>query len=139
MIYQYCQAGNCYSKDMLRSTRQRTAIREVFEKTGRPLSTEEVLKAAKKQVPGLGIATVYRAVKGFLEEGDLVTVAIPGEPPRYELAGKRHHHHFHCTACGKVFELEGCPGDLSHLAPKGFRLEDHELLLYGRCTRCLKA
>lgn len=121
---------------MERFTRQRQAIREVLDEQNRPLSPFEVLQAAQARVPRLGIATVYRTLKGLVEEGEAVAVELPGEPPRYEPAGKRHHHHFRCTACGKVFELEGCPGDMSYLAPKGFRTFSHEIVLYGRCADC---
>ncbi|RDI96715.1 transcriptional repressor [Meiothermus sp. QL-1] len=121
---------------MERSTRQRQAIREVLSELNRPLSPAEVLEAARRKVPGLGIATVYRTLKGLLAEGSAVMVELPGEPPRYELAGKKHHHHFRCTRCGKVFELEGCPGDLSDMVPAGFRAERHEIVLYGACTEC---
>lgn len=121
---------------MERSTRQRQAIRDVLFELNRPLSPSEVLEAAQRLVPRLGIATVYRTLKGLVEEGEVVAVDLPGEPPRYETAGKKHHHHFHCTCCGKVFELEGCPGDMSYLAPRGFRTISHEIVLYGRCSDC---
>ena len=51
-------------------------------------------------------------------------------------AGKRHHHHFHCRVCDAVFEVEACPGDFRSLSPRGFRVEAHELILYGRCAAC---
>ncbi|MDX2004901.1 MAG: transcriptional repressor [Meiothermus sp.] len=124
---------------MERSTRQRQAIRDVLSEMSRPLSPLEVHEAALHKVPGIGIATVYRTLKGLVEEGQAVPVELPGEAARYELAGKKHHHHFHCRDCGKVFEIEGCPGDLSFMVPKGFRAEAHEIVLYGRCDACIKA
>jgi Fur family ferric uptake transcriptional regulator len=119
-----------------RDTSQRRAIRKVLQDAGRPLSPHEVLTKAQGIVPRLGIATVYRTVKGLTDQGVLVAVELPGEPQRYEVAGKVHHHHFSCRACGRVFELEGCPGNLTKLVPKGFVMEDHELFLYGRCKDC---
>jgi Fur family ferric uptake transcriptional regulator len=121
---------------MKRSTRQRQAIREALRDVGRPLSPGEVLEHARQRVPGLGIATVYRTINSLVREGSAVAVELPGEATRYELAGKEHHHHFRCTSCGKVFELMGCPGDFSWLAPPGFRVERHEILLYGSCPDC---
>lgn len=85
-----------------RNTNQRKAIRDVFTATDRPLSTQEVLDAAQTHKPGLGIATVYRTIKLLLNEGWLSTVRLPGESPRYEIAGKPHHHHFYCNACGRL-------------------------------------
>jgi Fur family ferric uptake transcriptional regulator len=121
---------------MERSTRQRQAIREALREAGRPLSPGEILEHARQRVPGLGIATVYRTINSLVQEGSAVAVELPGEATRYEMAGKQHHHHFRCTSCGKVFELMGCPGDLSWLAPPGFRTERHEIVLYGSCPDC---
>ncbi|WP_105316663.1 zinc uptake transcriptional regulator [Thermus tenuipuniceus] len=120
---------------MERSTRQRRAIREVFLEVGRPLSPQEVLELAKRKVPSLGLATVYRTLKGLVEEGFLTPVALPGEPPRYEPAGRAHHHHFLCRLCGRVYELLGCDLALTHLPP-GFQAEGHEVTVFGRCPEC---
>ena len=127
-----------YSPPMDRNTRQRQAIRRIFEEADRPLSPQEVLPAAQSYVPGLGIATVYRNVKALVQDGWLESVALPGEPPRYEVAGKHHHHHFRCRTCDRVFEIDGCSTNLVQLTPSGFRLEGHEVVLYGLCTACAK-
>jgi Fur family ferric uptake transcriptional regulator len=121
---------------MERQTRQRAAIRAAFEAAGRPLLPQEVLEAAQSEVPGLGLATVYRNLKAMVEDGTLSAVHLPGENPRFELAGHGHHHHFQCTRCQRVFDLDACPGDLAQLAPRGFTVEEHELTLYGRCDEC---
>ncbi len=124
---------------MRRNTSQRQAIRAAFEDAGRPLSIPEALDKAQREVPGMGPATVYRAVNDLVEDGFLKTVELPGQPARYELAGLDHHHHFHCRSCGKVFDVAGCPGKLSSLAPPGFEVNAHEIILYGRCADCAAA
>ena len=121
---------------MERQTRQRSAIKGAIEHAARPLLPAEVLQAAQDDAPGLSLATVYRNLKTMVEEGDLRPVSLPGENVRYELAGHRHHHHFQCTQCQRVFDVHACPGDLSRLAPPGFLVEDHDLTLYGRCGDC---
>ncbi len=119
-----------------RRTLQRDSIRQALSAAGRPLGPQEVLDAARLAAPGLGIATVYRALKDLVEEGWLVPVALPGEATRFECAGKKHHHHFQCRDCGRAFDLVGCPQQLGRLAPKGFRVDDHEVVLYGSCASC---
>lgn len=121
-----------------RRTRQRRAIREVIVDAGVPLSPREILERSQSHVTGIGMATVYRTIKLLAEEGSIQTVDIAGESPRYEAAGKGHHHHFHCRDCGKVYELEGCCGHFAELTPKGFRLDGHDLTLYGQCSECAK-
>jgi Fur family ferric uptake transcriptional regulator len=124
---------------MERNTKQRDAIREVFERTARPLGPTEVLEEGRAHVAGLGIATVYRTINSLVESGWLVPVELPGEAPRYERSGAAHHHHFRCRACDRVFEIQGCPGDLTELTPTGFVLEAHEVVLYGVCASCARA
>lgn len=119
-----------------RNTSQRRAIREVFESSDRPLSTEEVLAAAQKHKPTLGIATVYRTLKMLIDEGWLKTVVLPGMPPRYERAGKSPHHHFYCSSCGRAFEVPCCGALLDTVVPDGFTVRSHDLVLYGACDQC---
>ncbi len=121
---------------MERDTTQRRAIREVLTVAGRPLTPREVLDEARGQVPNIGIATVYRTVKALMEEGWLSAVELPGQPQRYEQAGKEHHHHFNCNRCGRTFEMDGCPGGLDRMVPDGFKMETHEVFIYGLCEEC---
>ena len=121
---------------MQRDTAQRRAIRGVFSHENRPLTPQELLERAQDTVPQIGLATVYRTLKSMTEAGSVLVVDVPGEPQRYELAGKDHHHHFSCRTCGRMFEMDGCPDDLERLVPAGFVMEDHEVFIYGRCRDC---
>jgi Fur family ferric uptake transcriptional regulator len=120
-----------------RNTKQKEAIRAAFRDADRPLSHEEALVLAQKQVDGLSIATVYRNTHLLLEEHWLTPVEVPGNTTRYELAGKEHHHHFHCNACGKMFELPGCAVAVEPKLPLGFVTTGHEFYLYGVCSGCV--
>lgn len=125
---------------MERKTSQRSALLKAFELADRPLSPTEVLGLATAGAKGLGIATVYRNLKALADKGILKSVSLPGESTaRYELNGKEHHHHFHCRLCHQVYEVEGCPGNITPLVPKGFLLEDHEVVLYGLCSACRRS
>jgi Fur family ferric uptake transcriptional regulator len=120
----------------MRNTRQKQAIREAFTEAGRPLSPEEALHTAKRHHQGLGIATVYRNIRALVEDGWLIPVDMPGKSTRYELSGKKHHHHFHCSRCDKVYELDGCIAAAIPRLPKGFTSVGHELYLFGLCSGC---
>ena len=103
-----------------------------------PLTAPEIQRLAVKDVPRLGLATVYRSLKALTNDGRVVSVEIPGQMPRYERADKGHHHHFVCRTCGEVFELEKCLAGIKSMAPPRFRVEDHEIILYGSCETCLR-
>lgn len=122
---------------MERRTRQKEAIETVLNQHLNPLTAVEIHQLALREVPGLGLATVYRSLKALTAEGLVVAVEIPGQPPRYERADKGHHHHFVCRECQGVFELETCLDGIKTMAPAGFRVDDHEIILYGVCTQCL--
>ncbi len=122
-----------------RNTRQKRAIRDVFERAERPLSTEEIYAEAHDAIRSLGIATVYRSIRALLDEGWLTAVEVPGRTPLYERAGKLHHHHFVCTGCTRVYELEGCSSEVRGELPRGFRATGHEVTIYGECATCRAA
>jgi len=119
-----------------RSTRQRKAIEQALTRADRPMTPEELLALAQAEVPRLGIATVYRALKDLRDEGAVVAVEVPGHPTCFETAHRGHHHHFHCRSCRKVYEVQGCVHGVHGIAPKGFRVEDHEIVLTGVCAAC---
>ena len=120
-----------------RKTSQRDAILRVIQRARGPLGVQEILHRAKRGVPSLGIATVYRNIKLLLESGQIRAVTLSDGQTRYEAAGLCHHHHFHCRVCDQVFDLEHCPVSIGkHAVPAGFRVEDHELTLHGVCPGC---
>lgn len=123
---------------MERITKQGTAILEVIKKAGRPLLPKEIFDLSSSKVSVIWIATIYRNIKSLLQQGAIQEVLLPGENPRYEVAevGHDHHHHFQCYKCDKVYDVHECPGDFSHLAPSGFIVQDHNLILYGSCADC---
>ena len=121
---------------MPRMTRQRAAISSVIQDAKRPLTPQEVLSGARGAVRALGMATVYRNLKRLAADGAVRAITLPGENPRYETAVSPHHHHFQCTACSRVYDIPGCPGNLRRMAPRGFKVERHDVTLYGRCSDC---
>lgn len=119
-----------------RNTTQRTAIEKVFLDHKRPLSVDEILNYGRESVPSLNQATVYRNIKNLIDSGWLTRLSHPALGNLYERSGKEHHHHFHCRACNKAFELPGCALKLDKAAPEGFVVEDHDIFLFGVCPSC---
>lgn len=111
----------------------------VFEKAAGPLAFSDLLARAQKLVPGLGQATLYRHLKTLLGEQRVRPVAAAEGETRYESAGRRHHHHFHCRVCDQMLDIEGCPMPKAQelAVPPGFRVEAHEVTLFGVCGECV--
>ena len=144
----YCKCNRIcgYDRRVERQTRQRDAVLAALSDSGRSLTPQEICELAQRSVPSLNISTVYRQLKGLLEHGEILSVDLPGQPPRYEAPcesdhgqADHHHHHFHCDDCDRVFPIHGCPGSMEDLAPQGFLVRRHDLTLHGRCADCAGA
>jgi len=118
------------------ATQQKLTLTSLITKAERPLTPAEICRAGRKEIPSLGIATVYRALKQLAEEGQVRLVEIPGVSPHYECTARQHHHFFFCQHCHSLFNLDGCLRGVSGLAPKGFSVKRHEIVLYGECADC---
>lgn len=123
-----------------RRSARRDAILETLENASGALTAEELHEKAVELVPGLGIATVYRNLKKMQEADIIQSVILPDGQTRYEPSKLKHHHHFHCSGCGKTLCLKGCmlPEDLQLSLPEGFTVNGHEITLYGTCATCSK-
>lgn len=118
-------------------TRQKLVLGEVFDTAKRPLTATEICEEARREIPSLGIATVYRVIRQLVSDGHIRSVEIPGTAPHYEKAARHHHHFFLCQHCKRLFDLIGCVRGVRALAPSGFRVQQHEIVLYGECASCV--
>ncbi len=121
-----------------RHTRQREEILRVLEQAKGPLAVQEVLERAQSQVPGLGIATVYRNLKLLQEADQIKPVMLPSGETRFERSSLGHHHHFQCSSCQVVIDLDFCPINLPSgtTLPGGYVIESHEITFIGLCPEC---
>ena len=127
------------SRKLLKSTRQRDLIAEVFFGEHGHLTIDELLARVRERNPKIGYATVYRTMK-LLTECGLAALRQFGDGQRvYELAADTaHHDHLICVECGKVLEFEN--EEIERLQDKvarsfGFTLVRHKLELYGLCPK----
>jgi len=121
---------------MVYTTQQKLVLNRVIEASERPLTAYEILAEAQKELPNLGIATVYRSLRQFQADGQVRLVEIPGATPHYESAARHHHHFFLCQLCQRLFNLTGCVRGVNSLAPENFSVSRHEIVLYGECADC---
>jgi Fur family ferric uptake transcriptional regulator len=117
-------------------TRQREAVLRVLSHEDKPLTAQVILTKANAICPGIGAATVFRTLKEAMQSGEISKVELPGLPPHYELRRDRHHHFFVCQTCHDIQPLEGCVQGLNRLLPKGSRMRDHEVVIFGDCSEC---
>lgn len=134
------QVGSLFRQNGLRLTKQRQAIINIFLRSRKHLSVEELYQRVKKLSPSIGYATVYRTVK-VLTRANLAEERQFGDGrSRFEsVMEKKHHDHLICVKCGKIIEFENDQIEQLQEAAarhRGFKVLSHKLELYGHCTSC---
>lgn len=122
----------------LRRTKQRDAIIETFLGTEDHLTSDELHQLVAADHPNIGLATVYRTLKLFVEAGVASERTFRDGVSRYEVRAP-HHDHLICTSCDSILEFEN--EDIERLQEQvaknlGFVLTAHRLELYGLCRSC---
>jgi Fur family ferric uptake transcriptional regulator len=97
-----------------------------------------------RRLPGVGRATVYRALEQLEGLGLVQRVDVRGDAAGYERVDPsgHHHHHIVCEHCGRVvaFEDEGLEQAIHALAKRpDFNVSSHEVTLRGECASCGRA
>ncbi len=121
----------------LKVTLPRVRILEILENSDtRHLSAEDVYKRLIERGEDIGLATVYRVLTQFEAAGLVERHHFEGAHSVFELNRGEHHDHLVCINCGRVVEF--CDDTIERrqqeIAKKhGFTIEDHSLILYGRC------
>ncbi len=124
----------------IRQTIPREQILEVFLEIEEHVSAQELFEEVHKHYPSIGSATVYRAVKLFVE-ADLANEVVLGDGTiRYEHSYKHEHHdHLICLKCNRLVEVHNDNIEkiqASIAEEHGFLLKSHVMNLYGICPDC---
>jgi len=123
----------CRDKGM-KMTGQRRIIAEVLSESSDHPDVEELLKRTQIIDPNISIATVYRTVSLFEDEGIIERLDFGDGRARYEESSDDHHDHLIDIQSGRVIEFSNA--EIEALQEKiatqlGFRLVGHKLELYG--------
>ena len=148
---EYTQMLNCLKGEGYRVTAPRRALLHLLATTREPLSVQEMhtaVNAGDEKAQGdedteeINLVTVYRTANLLVDLGLARRVEFGQGYYRYEREEAQdgpHHHHLVCQRCGKVEDFHGC--DVGKLAMRleqesGFKVERHQLELYGTCPTC---
>ena len=118
----------------MRMTDQRRVIAQVLSASDDHPDVEELHHRAAAIDPRISIATVYRTVRMFEENGILSRLDLGDGRARYEEMPESHHDHLIDTRSGKIIEFND--PEIEALQEKiaarlGYRLVDHRLELFG--------
>lgn len=123
----------------LKVTLPRVKILALLEQSDtRHVSAEEIYRMLLEQGEEIGLATVYRVLTQFELAGLVQRHHFESGLSVFELNRGPHHDHLVCVNCGRVEEF--CDETIEQrqreiAREKGFLIEDHALIIYGRCNK----
>ena len=119
--------------------RKRNAILECLRSTHTHPSAEMVHEMLREAHPDISLATVYRNLTYFKNQGLATSVATVRGVERFD-ANTEPHVHFICTGCDAVIDLEQIevPQTLDAQVERssGCRVSSCQLTFNGLCSNC---
>ena len=119
--------------------RKRNAILACLQRTHNHPSAEMVYDMLRQEYPDISLATVYRNLARFKNQGLVNSVATVGGAERFD-AVMAPHVHFICTGCDAVMDLPQMelPQSLRAEAERtsGCCVQDCRLTFTGLCESC---
>ncbi|MBQ3000831.1 MAG: transcriptional repressor [Oscillospiraceae bacterium] len=121
--------------------RKRNAILSYLQATKEHPSAEMVYMGVKQDCPDISLATVYRNLALFRNQGLIQCVGTVKGIERFD-GNTAPHVHFFCTECGNVLDLPEvkAPSQLSEDVEKGTggKVNMYSLSFAGICKKCIK-
>ena len=117
----------------MKQTRQKQIILDAVHGMHNHPTAEQVHREIVSQGHEVGIATVYRNLNSFAEQGLIKKIAVPNTPDRFDFRLDPHHH-FVCDKCHMV-----CDADVNVTiegAQEGLDYNSYSLTLHGCCKEC---
>ena len=119
--------------------RKRDAILNCLRATTAHPGAEEIFEAVRKEIPNISLATVYRNLSLFKEQGLIASLGTVKGVERFD-GNTAPHVHFICTGCDRVLDLSvmEVPASLSSTAAEcsGGTVNSCQLTFHGRCAAC---
>lgn len=125
----------------LRATPARIAVMKLLEKAKQPVDVNTVIGKVNKGGIKTDPATVFRIMNMLTEKGIAIPIQFQDRKMRYELTGRKHHHHLVCETCGKIEDVSSqvIPALEKEIQKKHkFLVKRHSLEFFGLCSDCQK-
>jgi Fur family peroxide stress response transcriptional regulator len=123
---------------MVKKSKQREAILKVLKNTASHPSAEWIFEQVKKEIPDIGLATVYRNLRMLKKSGEVIEMHPSNITAHYDIR-TYDHYHFYCERCGKVIDIEE-PVDTAlgtRVTEKtGLVINHYNLVFSGLCLEC---
>ena len=118
----------------MRLTAQRRVVADVLDGENVHLTADEIHELARHELPEISRATVYNSLHDFVELGEVGEVHH-GRAVRFDPNAHRHHHHFICSACGRVFDVDVAGTEGLAVSGVDFTPSTVDIIFGGTCGR----
>jgi Fur family transcriptional regulator, peroxide stress response regulator len=121
-----------------RRTRQREVVLEIVRSTMDHPTAEWVYRQARRRLPRISLGTVYRNLKGLVEERAIREIHAGGDSARFD-GNTGRHYHIRCVACGRVNDLPlSVDTRVEDRAAQAmnYRVVGHQVEVLGVCPVC---
>ena len=116
-------------------TKQRALILRLIRESKQHLTADELYQLAKKELPGIALATVYNNLIRLAEEGEIKKITFCGHTDCYDKSNIPHIHLI-CDGCGKVSDHPS-DGLMEEMQQRlGFPINEYELAVHYTCPKC---
>lgn len=131
----------------MKYSKQRSLILDIVRANPVHPTAEWVYEQARKEMPSIGIATVYRNLNALADMGEIGRIVSADGADRFD-SNLEEHYHLQCRACGRLVDLRmkdpQRASELRKTILDAFGIEDEDVaitttLLKGVCNDCMNA
>lgn len=124
-----------------RRSRQRDVVLEAVRSTMDHPTADWVYRQARRRLPRISLATVYRNLRRLAQEGTIREIHAGGHSARFD-GNTGRHYHIRCLGCGRVNDLPmSVDTRLEREAARvmNYRILGHQVEIQGICPLCQAA
>lgn len=122
----------------VRRTHQRQLVLEAVQASDDHPTAAQVYQRVRRRYPGIAHATIYNALRWWVERGALREFTFGDAATRYDRNRDRHDHAI-CTRCGRLLDVAvRLPRKILNDVRRrtGLHISSHHVQFLGLCADC---
>jgi Fe2+ or Zn2+ uptake regulation protein len=121
----------------IKVTPQRIEILKYLAQHHSHPTVEHIYADLKTKHPSLSKTTIYNTLETLKQHNLVGVLSIAGSESHYDLH-KDVHHHFLCTHCGSIIDIEMTCPNMDKIIRGGHHVDEVHGYFKGVCKTCLK-
>jgi Fe2+ or Zn2+ uptake regulation protein len=121
-----------------RRSHQRDVVLDAVRSTMEHPTADWVYRRARRQLPRISLATVYRNLQQLVDEGLIHELQATGQAARFD-ANIDRHYHVRCLGCGRINDLPLSVDDGIERRARSaidYQILGHQVEVHGLCPAC---